>query len=71
MLRRSARPGWVDLRFWADDDQDVEQNDMKPLGSAVRALNAGDLEPFVGLITDEMIWKGQARGWLWWRHSPS
>lgn len=49
----------------------MDQADVERLEVAVAALNDGDLEPFVGLIDDDMVWTGQPQGWLWWRHTPS
>ncbi len=48
----------------------MDQADVKRLEAAVVALNEGELEPFVGLIADDMVWEGQSQGWLWWRHTP-
>lgn len=49
----------------------MDQADVEQLEAAVTALNDGDLEPFVGLIHDDMVWNGHSQGWLWWRHTPS
>lgn len=49
----------------------MEAIDLELLDGAVQALNNGDLEPFVGLMDDDMVWTGQPHGWLWWRHTPS
>lgn len=48
----------------------MDQADVKRLEAAVVALNNGELEPFVALIADDMVWEGQSQGWLWWRHTP-
>lgn len=49
----------------------MDQTDLDRLEVAVAALNEGELDPFVGLIDDDMVWTGQPQGWLWWRHTPS
>lgn len=49
----------------------MDQADVDQLESAVEALNCGELEPFVALMADEMVWTGRPQGWLWWRHTPS
>ncbi len=48
----------------------MDPADVKRLEAAVVALNDGELEPFVGLIADDMVWEGRSQGWLWWRHTP-
>lgn len=49
----------------------MDQAEIERLETAVAALNDGDLDPFVGLIDDDMVWTGQSQGWLWWRNTPS
>ncbi len=44
---------------------------FKALDVAVRALNDRELEPFVGLMADDMVWRAQAPRWFWWRDAPS
>ena len=48
----------------------MDQADVERLETAVEALNSGELDPFVSLIDDDMVWTGQTRGWLWWRRTP-
>jgi hypothetical protein len=47
------------------------QSDIEVLDAAVLALNDRELEPFVGLMSDDMVWTGQAQRWFWWRQVPS
>lgn len=61
----------IDLTASNRDHQGMDQADVERLEAAVAALNDGDLDPFVGLIDDDMVWTGQPQGWLWWRHTPS
>lgn len=49
----------------------MESNNADLLGPAVTALNSGDCEPLLGLMSDDMVWSGFSRGWLWWRETPS
>lgn len=44
--------------------------DRQPLAAAVDALNEGDLDPFVALMDDGMVWSGQTRGLPWRRYTP-
>ena len=53
------------------DDQVVNPSDVEVLEAAVQALNNRELEPFVGLMADDMVWTAQPPRWLWWRHTPS
>jgi len=65
-------------RFWTvdcgrrlGDDLVMIQSDIEVLDAAVLALNDRELEPFVGLMSDDMVWTGQAQRWFWWRQVPS
>lgn len=44
--------------------------DVSSLQSAVDDLNVGDVEPFLGLMSDDMVWSGSPHGMLWWRQRP-
>jgi ketosteroid isomerase-like protein len=39
--------------------------------AAYDALGAGDVEPLVSLMDEEMEWRGRRRGWQVWRPPPS
>ena len=49
----------------------MDRSSVEALEEAVTALNDRELEPFVGLMADDMVWRGQANRWLWWRDAPS
>lgn len=49
----------------------MQPADLELLAGAVEALNDGDLEPFVDLMAQDMVWAGLPQGWLWWRHTPT
>lgn len=61
----------VDQHGVANEYLGMDQVDVERLETAVDALNGGELEPFVELIADDMVWTGSPHGWLWWRHTPS
>lgn len=48
----------------------MDRNDVEALEAAVVALNDRELEPFVGLMADDMVWTGMPSRWLWWRPVP-
>ena len=48
----------------------MEPNSVDLLESATAALNNSDAEPLLDLTSDNMVWTGFPRGWLWWRHTP-
>ena len=52
------------------NDRLMNDGDVASLTVAVAALNGRDLEPFVGLMSEDMIWTAQAPRWLWWRPAP-
>ncbi len=60
--------GW---RWCTATIEGVEQSDIDVLEGAVQALNQRELDPFVDLMADDMVWKGQSSRWLWWRQTPS
>ena len=74
---RRCRVGQSSVARWLTSRRRVaiiggmDQADLEKLEAAVSALNDGDLEPFIGLIHDDMVWTGQPQGRLWWRHTPS
>jgi hypothetical protein len=41
------------------------------LRAAAEALNRGDVEPLVSLMSSEMEWRGVSHGRLWWKQTPS
>jgi ketosteroid isomerase-like protein len=43
----------------------------QPLRDAYEALAAGDLEPLVSLMSDDMVWRGVANPWRFWQPVPS
>jgi len=49
----------------------MDRISIDALEPAVKALNDRDLEPFVGLMADDMVWRGQSHRWFWWRDAPS
>lgn len=46
----------------------VGDEDVAVLREAADALIDGDSEPFVSLISDDMVWRG-VRSWVPWRRS--
>jgi len=50
---------------------DMDSVSVEALRSVVDALNQGEIQPFVDLMADDMVWEGSAHGWLWWRPTPS
>lgn len=48
----------------------MDDGDVTSLTAAVAALNERDVEPFVGLMAEDMVWTAQAPRWLWWRPAP-
>lgn len=48
----------------------MEQREIAALEGAVNDLNGGDIETFIGLMADDMVWSGHPHGWLWWRQRP-
>ena len=45
----------------------MNQAESNDLATAVEALNNGDIELLVGLMSDEMVWRGASLGLMWWR----
>ena len=43
----------------------------EPLRGAYEALVAGDPEPLVSLMSDDMVWRGQRSTWRFWQPVPS
>jgi hypothetical protein len=41
------------------------------LQDAYDAATAGDLDPLVNLFDEDLDWRGQEQGHLWWRHTPA
>jgi hypothetical protein len=39
--------------------------------AACDAAIAGDVGPLVAMFDDDLDWRGQERGHLWWRHAPT
>ena len=48
----------------------MEPYNVDVLETAATALNNGDTEPLLGLMSDDMVWSGFPRGWLWRRETP-
>lgn len=44
--------------------------DISQLQSAVDDLNNGDIETFLGLMSDDMMWNGYPHGVLLWHQRP-
>ncbi len=53
------------------DDLGMDRFNIEALEPAVKALNDCDVEPFVGLMAKDMVWRGHQSRWLWWREAPS
>lgn len=53
------------------EDVRVNRADVDRLSSAVEALNRRDIEPFVGLMAQDMVWRGRPHGWPWRRFTPT
>ena len=45
-------------------------SDISTLQGAVDDLNTGDVETFLSLMSDDMVWSGYPHGILWWRQRP-
>jgi len=43
---------------------------IEELRAAAEALNHGDPEPLVALISDDMEWRGTTHRHLWRKHTP-
>jgi ketosteroid isomerase-like protein len=41
------------------------------LRAAYEALAAGDPDPLVSLMSEDMEWRGRARAWRFWEPVPS
>jgi hypothetical protein len=44
---------------------------IQALREAFDAASDGDIGPLVALFTPDTVWRGPARGRLWWTHTPS
>lgn len=53
------------------DDLGMDRLNIEAVEPAVKALNDCDVEPFVGLMAKDMVWRGHQSRWLWWREAPS
>lgn len=49
----------------------VDESLIDQLRAAAEALDRGDPEPFVALISPELEWRGISHGRLWWKRTPS
>lgn len=62
--------GALTIEVASGDNPIVDRLVIEALEPAVEALNNRELEPFVGLMVDDMVWRGQPHRWLWWRDAP-
>ncbi len=65
-----ARPRALTTPGCYDNVESMDQADIERLETAVEALNERELDPFVALMTDDMVWTAQPHRWLWWRQTP-
>ena len=48
----------------------MNSRDVASLRGAVDDLNDGNIDTFLGLMSDDMVWSGYPHGWLWWHQRP-
>ena len=48
----------------------MPSENVERLRVAADAYSRGDLEPLVGLLDEDVDWRGPAHGHLWWKRMP-